>query len=841
MELAGFDVVVELHIDTLVDLINEQAVDIGGGRSVSLFGGRFSLDLPLPNLGTPMPTVRAICEFKPVPLVGSPNCRIDATVTGASGQFGSVALEMMGGAASVVVPIVFANRADAHDSEAYFPGIDFTQATPTFVFDAATKAYVSSGVGVSGAALIESGLREALEIWLRSHGIVTTAELRVSVIPGVESSEPLLLTAVPQVSWIDEKTLGAFGYHRASASGGNAALKRDSDIVQPSEEFLYDQPGLFGVMPTRRIAVLFSPFAFEKCIGCPMVVEQIVSPAVGDQRRPAELQDEHRFWDDYYKAAKEANFSKYIVEEYEKNDGQLTEDGLARAEERVRNDAEEAIGHRADERVKLWLARPEGVEAVSRATPPPCGRGRLDQQVDMPDPFSAQTAHVNEISVKLEQGFIQVTPHARCDLPICGVAVVSAPVDIRLAVGAGGGVTPAVTLEKPNVEIERRKVVCDVAVGALITYLTGGLVWGFLTPLIISLSESIAEGIVSDLVGEKNEENLNKHPPGSVTPEGIPDDVRIRDIRIEPSGLAIIMIMARHVRANEFNPRATLTARLKSRELSARQPVVHSVHESETEAGCTGGDFTYTEEFYDSVWALDLRTTDLPLPITVGEWYFDLGNFSYIFPGVRDPRPSWNQTPVRIEQPTLRVDGRLHFEEPPASDGRFEERTISIPAVGDNNVGWQLRFSGDDGNFYVRAQASVRDGNGAEYLAETFFSVSGEALVYDDRYLKYKDDCKQKTEEYIAKRLHDDVPHVSRDQIPKWVPVWDPQIEETLRLYRAVKAGGLSAAQAIAAATETGTPEMLQQVVQLPVNARVGGPATLREYEGFRLKKRPTG
>jgi len=77
-----------------------------------------------------------------------------------------------------------------------------------------------------------------------------------------------------------DQTLGVFGYYRASATGGDVAAKSDSDLVQPHEEFFYDQPGLFAVMPGRRVALLFSPAAFQLVFACPAIRNQVVRPLV---------------------------------------------------------------------------------------------------------------------------------------------------------------------------------------------------------------------------------------------------------------------------------------------------------------------------------------------------------------------------------------------------------------------------------------------------------------------------------------------------------------------------------------------------------------------------------
>ena len=76
--------------------------------------------------------------------------------------------------------------------------------------------------------------------------------IAVQVQVGQDSHSLNIVTALPQVMWIDASTLGIFAYYRAAAAGGDLTKKLDSDISQPTAEFLYNQSTLFTSVPARR-------------------------------------------------------------------------------------------------------------------------------------------------------------------------------------------------------------------------------------------------------------------------------------------------------------------------------------------------------------------------------------------------------------------------------------------------------------------------------------------------------------------------------------------------------------------------------------------------------------
>jgi hypothetical protein len=89
VDLAGFDVIGEIHIETVVDLVNLSPVtNPVDGKSILLLGGPFSTDfsVPLGSLGTP--TIRLTLSAELQPVIHQPLTRVVISFDG--GHFARV-------------------------------------------------------------------------------------------------------------------------------------------------------------------------------------------------------------------------------------------------------------------------------------------------------------------------------------------------------------------------------------------------------------------------------------------------------------------------------------------------------------------------------------------------------------------------------------------------------------------------------------------------------------------------------------------------------------------------------------------------------------------------------
>jgi len=274
-DLAGFDVIAEGHIETVIDLINDLApiTNPQDGETIRLLGGPFSTDLNV-NLGAlGIVTVRVILNATIQPVIHQSLARLLISISGGSTSVMGRSLSHMGGQATVPVqmsfkvvpPAVPASIARQHARAGFLtgppapPGLQvpvllLTGVSPDVVLDGMTRGLADATFGQGGADLLTSGLKEALAVFLALYGTVQVPVAGFKVLPGVDSNDPLQLSAAPTVAWIDATTLGVFGYYRAAAQGGDVTAKTTSDIVQENEEFFYDQPGAVSVLPGRSSA-----------------------------------------------------------------------------------------------------------------------------------------------------------------------------------------------------------------------------------------------------------------------------------------------------------------------------------------------------------------------------------------------------------------------------------------------------------------------------------------------------------------------------------------------------------------------------------------------------------
>jgi hypothetical protein len=254
-DLAGFDVIGEIHIDTIVDLVNLQPITNPlDGSSIYLLGGPFSTDLNVDMGPLGVVTVRLILDVRLVPVLHQSIVQLSTSIKGGSTAVAGRSVNHIGGEATLPVSLGFAllPALPGIPLDLQVPVLMIGAAPPTVVLDSGTRTLADTTLGPGGADLLTNGVRDALSAFFAAVGTRAIPALGFIVAPGIDSADPRQLSATPTVAWIDGTTLGVFGYYRAAATGGNVNAKTTGDLEQGHQEFFYGQSGLASVLPGRR-------------------------------------------------------------------------------------------------------------------------------------------------------------------------------------------------------------------------------------------------------------------------------------------------------------------------------------------------------------------------------------------------------------------------------------------------------------------------------------------------------------------------------------------------------------------------------------------------------------
>ncbi len=92
-----------------------------------------------------------------------------------------------------------------------FLAVNFSNPSVTVAFDQPSQQQIANKLGSSGLGLLTSGLQQALATDFKSRG-ASASNFGLRILASGDSTSPNTLTAVPDISWIDDNTLGVFGY-----------------------------------------------------------------------------------------------------------------------------------------------------------------------------------------------------------------------------------------------------------------------------------------------------------------------------------------------------------------------------------------------------------------------------------------------------------------------------------------------------------------------------------------------------------------------------------------------------------------------------------------------------
>jgi hypothetical protein len=813
-DLAGFDVIFEIHKDTVVDGINLIPIpDPSGDGVIRLLGGPFSVELAVvvPQVGRT--TVSLILEITLEPVVHQSVVRLLMTLRSGSCTLAGRAIDHIGGSLTLVLPLVFQLAPSTPppiiwqkplpDQPALKPWQIVLQ-TPSQVtcqLDAVTQAKIGAAISPDGVNNFCNGLMQAIS-WLVGP-VIPLPVPYLKVVPGVDSTDPFQLSAVPIVAWIDAFTLGVFGYYSSASGGGSVSAKTQSDLDQPNEEFIYDLPPPNEIMPARRLALLISASAAHRVLLCPLVRETVVRELWREQKR----NELFNFWFgaryQYYYADETAkHLSSYYLEELKKEDPALAlllqeqwdtapplpglpwpffghhdteterqekQRALERAQARVQADVLADIWADADSALQHFL--PPRDSDIAAATPRPCGTGSVEAFRKPIDEFSVQSDFIigtlREFDIVPDDGRLMVHYVVETFIKdFFGDVKPSADgdIEIKLEVTYSGAIFARVKALEPHLHFDASGltgIILDI-----LKAVAPGTWQDALTIMGLLLQQKLQDAINQGLQGSKDAVRIvDGLPTVPVAGTAVQTPLlagRAVDVQITKDSIALIGLIAIHPNYNIFNPALLLTIE-KSLTASAQHPIDGSLHLPATDWGCPDTTFSTKRVFWDTEIRVKARPRDLTLPLTIDRWTIEIGNFtvnSFMVGGeqalVPDPRPRWSGAPAQIKSGALRLSGVINHPDPPLRDigggpfplGHLSNTDIEATVAGSDNTGWSIRFLGKDGNFFVRVMLEATDGDNVLRHGETFVEIQGDELQLPEKYSAYKADCDAKYKVY---------------------------------------------------------------------------------------------
>jgi hypothetical protein len=459
--LAGFDLIIEVARAALERELLNTALATGpnGGPSNDTLVPPFLLSRQVD-----LPGVTGLLTLKVTDLRLHAQPHTSLLMLSLSFEQGSliapgISVAMLGGQGTITPPLYFKPPVPRAGSPHPVSDLvlDFTKATSTLQLDQPSSDRLDQEVGVILGGAIRSALGTALTQLFKMQGDegVKKQKFSFAVDSSHDSTNMMVLSAVPSVSWIDSETLGIFGYHRHGASTGSTSWKIDSDLP----------PAPNVGAPWFPVAVLVSPSSFQQLVACPAIRGAARDHIAGRHR------------------------SDFINEEraHNHNEGDATPGEIAAA----------------DSRLILFLDGPQGQAEIAGATPPPCGHGRIDQRINLPNPFSHTTGYIDRLSMDLGEGQIDVKAHAHAEV-FCGSVSVDVPMSLQPFIGAGNSIQPGqIKKGEPSSHVDA-DLICKAAIGIASAFLIGPLIGSVIAIIGVTVAESLAEGLVNRKILEED-------------------------------------------------------------------------------------------------------------------------------------------------------------------------------------------------------------------------------------------------------------------------------------------------------------------------------------------------
>lgn len=699
--LAGFDLILEVPRAAIErEIFYSPRETLPDGRVVDTFVPPFMMreTVPLPGGVTALlQVVVEVFQVQSVPRTSRLNLHLEFA-KGSLELPATPAVSMVGGRMDLSVPLLFTQPAGPELRSQF--AADFGAANVSFSLDQNSQQRLQQSLGPR-AQLVEDTLRTLIADQFRALGLRTFGFSFV-VNGNSDSSTIMTLTAVPMVYWIDSETLGFFGYHRRGATTGDLNRKTDSDLPKAP----------YPSFPWYPVAVLLSPDGFQRTIACPGIRAATRDQVAGPIR------------------------DQFLNEEKAKNNNQG-------APTQSEIDA-------ANARLNQFLASPAGQAAIAGATPAPCGSGQLAEKVKMPDPFPDTTAYTYFLSMTLGSGQIDLLAKSRAEV-FCGSVDVTLPMHVKPSVNRFNQTIDLGPVYKgqPDPRV-RSDIICDVAIGTLLSFILGPFVGSVATVVSVAVAESIAESLMA-------EEILKKQGKTPQFQDALPPQVEWHEIVINPTALMLHGYWSRVVSdPHRFEPSVKLDwERVVSPSLTVPTTTGTFTDTCLRERAV----FAYTRRAWDTIFRLRIKEQDAPHPLQFGPWMIGI-----------------NGAMTRIVNAAMTFGVQAVFPEPPL-EGHIEFlEEATIQASGSDATGWELVFRAEHGTFPVWIETTVRDGSGKEwYLYDRIYS-QGQTLEFGPDYGEFRGRCRKSL-----------IGLISRYQWVREPKPWEPIITPDKYVYENVR------------------------------------------------------
>jgi hypothetical protein len=734
VDLAGFDVIVEFHKDTIIDWVNYFPVpDPSGEGDIRLLGGPFSVELPLVIPGVGATQLYLILEMTVEPVVHQPILRLAVTIRSGTCTFAGRGIDHIGGSLALDIPLLFQIApsqtapgpwrlvAQTWQIVAQMPLAQVT----AFQFDAVTQKKLKGTLNPADVITFTNVVLQAIR-QLAGPSRSWPAPL-FKVVPGVDSADPLQLSSVPVIAWIDAFTFGVFGYY-SSKTAGSITAKKGGDLYQANDEFMYGLPGTEPMRASRRMAFLMSATAAHQVFLCPLIREGVVRP-LRIKQEAVHLAEEifSDKYQDLFHDQMGLHFADYFNEELAKNDPSLqgmwgandadkqrakAEHARSRAEARVQGDVLALIDTTTKTLASLWGETLGASDAIAAAVPPPCGAGSVE----------AFRQHVNELSVQSEfiTGILRkfdlmldvgrLVAHYEADAFIEDVLgdvtpKVEGDIEIKLDVNEWGAIFAHLNVLTPHPSVEATGFSATL-IAILQGFVPG--IWQFMLIYAGILLQQKLESTIRDSLNAQNPSPLSLQkpiPPQAGKPTGsgleipLPSNlalqqaaydaidrnvsskaptaaaaaqaavmmVRMKDVQITKDSIALFALVARDPNYNFFNPRISLSVQ-KSLTSSGEPSIEGFLHLPKTDWGCREATFSTPRVFWNTEIRVNARHHDLTMPLSNIKWNIEIGNFTVSSIGrftVADPRPRWSGAPASLRNAVLHLSGVVNHPDSP--------------------------------------------------------------------------------------------------------------------------------------------------------------------------------
>jgi hypothetical protein len=476
----------------------------------------------------------------------------------------------------------------------------------------------------------------------------------------------------------------------------------------------------------------------------------------------------------------------------------------------MQEDMEKRFSNAAEKPTNEFLNTLNGQKMIDAANPSPCGTGVTPKRIKMSKPFSDIIAEIYWLSMTLGDDHLDVLARANADLPVCGKLEADVPIQVALTVNQAGQIQSNIERKEPDAEIDGHTF-CGIVLTAISSYFAAPAWAGLLSYLILRVVEAISESLVEKLLRKK----IDVPDAGMANP--LEDVGKLVDIQVQPSGLLLLGLIPHdsdHV--NHFQPQITLEVKEVSNVPSTTKQVEGGIyHKNKTCKDDRPRDFAYTRHWYDGTWHIRLKAVDIPLPVTVDDWTVELG---YRTPNSLSTDretgllgSAWSGMPVELVASQTLPSGTVYYKAPPFT-GVVESRVIVLNTTPLTDFSWEIGTRGEDGNFQLRIQVSVTDGDGKSHLIKTTFDVLGEEIIMGADFDEEQAFCRQKLEN----ELHNLPPRDLVVDIPPWVKTWDPEIMQAVQVQIAMYQDHASAVALLRNGVERFGPGFHQRVQSLP-------------------------